>query len=111
MVRQYVLKFGDDWTTISCTCPYPSMLNLVSLYVVFNMVGLEDNWQNLTLRGMGNYKKYQSNHHQILTQVTGPFVYITFKIVERSSENCWNTSQKQVSYTKLLRSNTRDESM
>ena len=40
MVRQYVLKFGDDWTTISYSCPYPSMLNLVSFYALFNMVGV-----------------------------------------------------------------------
>ena len=40
MVRQYVLKFGDDWTIRSYSCPYPSMLNLVSLYVAFNMVGV-----------------------------------------------------------------------
>ena len=29
---------------------------------------------------MDNYKKYLSNRHQILAQVTGPFVYITYKI-------------------------------
>ena len=40
MVRQLVLKFGDDWTTICYSFPYPSMLNLVSLYVVFTIVGV-----------------------------------------------------------------------
>ena len=40
MVRQHVLKFGDDWTILSYSCPYPSMLNLVSLYVAYNMVGV-----------------------------------------------------------------------
>ena len=29
MVRQLVLKFGVDWTLISYSCPYTSMLNLV----------------------------------------------------------------------------------
>ena len=37
MVRHYVLKFGDDWTTISYSCPYPSMLNFMSFYALVNM--------------------------------------------------------------------------
>ncbi len=29
---------------------------------------------------MGIYKKYVTNHYQILTQVAGSFVYITYKV-------------------------------
>ncbi len=40
MVRQLVLKFGDDQTIISHSYAYTSMLNLMSLYAIFNMVGV-----------------------------------------------------------------------
>ena len=41
---------------------------------------------SLTLRCMGNYSEYLSNHHQILTQVTVPFVYSTYKMREIESK-------------------------
>ena len=102
MVRQLVLKFGEDWTIMSYSCPYPSMLIWCVSTCSLTWQGLEDTSPNLTWRCVGNYTKWCSNLHQILTQVTGPFMYFPYKIVERSGQNCWNTSQKCVSYTKLL---------
>ena len=40
MVRQLVLKFSADWSIISYSCPYTSMLNLVSFCILFNMAGV-----------------------------------------------------------------------
>ena len=35
-----MLKFGEDWSIISYSCPYTSMLNLVSFCELFNMAGV-----------------------------------------------------------------------
>jgi len=38
--------------------------------------------------------------------VAGLFIYVTYKMWERSSQNCWNVGQRCVSCTKLVRSST-----
>ena len=40
MVRQLVVKAGKDWSIICYSCPYPSIVNLVSFYALLNMVGV-----------------------------------------------------------------------
>ena len=40
MIRQCVLKVGEDWSIISYSCLYTSMLNLVYFCAIFNMAGV-----------------------------------------------------------------------
>ncbi len=40
MVRQLELKFDEDQTIISYSCPYITMLNLMSFYAPYNMIGV-----------------------------------------------------------------------
>ena len=53
MVRQLVLTFGDDWTSISYSCPYPSMLNLVSFYALVNMTGVGGHFARFNIEVYG----------------------------------------------------------
>ncbi len=59
-------------------------------------------WLMLTLRCMGNFKKYLTKYYQMFTQVARPFAYIIYKVRDILSQKCWKTSQKRVSYTKLV---------
>ena len=53
MVRHLVLKFGKDWMIISYSCLYPSMVNLVSFYALFNMVGVGEHLTKFNIEVYG----------------------------------------------------------
>ncbi len=68
--------------------------------------------QNITFRSLrcrGNYKKYLSDLDQTLPHTAGPFVYMSCKIRKRLIQNCWNISQKRLSYTQHETGNSMHE--
>ena len=100
MVRQLVWTFGDDWSSISYSCPYTSMLNLVICPPTPAMLNSVQKDTKFNIEVYGQL-------YEIMFQSSPNFNTSYRTIWERSSENCWNTSQKCVSYTKLVRSNRK----
>ena len=79
MVRQCVVKFGEDWSIISYSCPYTSMLNSVMCPPTPAMLNSVQKDPKFNIEVYGQL-------YEIMLQSSPNFN--TYKIRERLSKNC-----------------------